>query len=70
MDNIFLQKKKGKKINKLRPPDWPQYRPPATPETDFFLGWPENGDVADPATGLTHCRLTDRQNGAPRLTQH
>ena len=20
----------------MRPPDWPQYRPPATPETDFF----------------------------------
>ena len=31
MDNIFLPKKK-----ELRPPDWPQYRPPATPETDFF----------------------------------
>ena len=29
-------KKKGKK-KILRPPDWPQFRPPATQETNFFL---------------------------------
>ena len=30
--------KEEKKI--LRPPDWPQFRPPAGQETNFFLGWP------------------------------
>ena len=24
----------------LRPPDWPQFRPPAEQETKLFLGWP------------------------------
>ena len=41
VDNIFQpnQKKNGKKKNgkKLRPPDWPQLRPPAGQKTDFFL---------------------------------
>ena len=29
--------KKKKKKKNLRPPDWPQFRPPATQETNFFL---------------------------------
>ena len=32
----FLTKKQcQKKRRKMRPPDWPRYRSPATPETDF-----------------------------------
>ena len=44
MNNIFLPNKKKKreqKIKKMRRPDWPQFRPPAGPETEvlFSLAW-------------------------------
>ena len=35
---IFLyMKKKMEKKKILRPPDWPQFRPPTEQETNFFL---------------------------------
>ena len=38
MEYIFLQKKKNKKkAKKKKTPGWPQYRPPATPETEVFF---------------------------------
>ena len=35
--NIFLPKKSKNQKKKMRPPDWPQYQPPATPGNRFFL---------------------------------
>ena len=40
----FLAKKKPRKKTILRPPDWPQFFPPAGQETRFFKGWPEVGE--------------------------
>ena len=40
MDNIFLPNEKRCGIFFLRPPDWPQLRPPAGQETDYFCGQP------------------------------
>ena len=37
MDNIFQPSKKKCGKKKLQPPDWPQLRPPAGQETDFFF---------------------------------
>ena len=51
MDNIFLPNKNKceKKEKKLRLPDWPQLRPPAGPETDLFLRWPEGPLSSNPS---------------------
>ena len=35
--DIFLPNKKNVEKKKLRPPDWPQSRPPAGQETNFFF---------------------------------
>ena len=55
IDNIFLpnKKKSKKKKIKMRPPDWPHSRPPATPETEFFLGWPHR-EIPDLHVGSYH----------------
>ena len=37
----FPVKKKKKVGIKMRPPDWPQFWPPAGQETDFFCGQPQ-----------------------------
>ena len=42
-----MEKKKEKK---MRPPELPQIRLPATPETEFFLEWPHYTDTSQ----LTH----------------
>ena len=36
--SIFSYKKKNEKKKILRPPDWPQFRPLAGQETNFFKG--------------------------------
>ena len=38
IDFFFTKNKREKK--KMRLPNWSHYRPSATPETDFCLGWP------------------------------
>ena len=37
ISSFSYQKKKGGKKEDLGPPDWPQFRPPAGQETNFFL---------------------------------
>ena len=58
---LFLQKKKKKKKTTIfcltytkkkweknvRPPNWPQLRPPAGQETDFFCGQPELSQISE-----------------------
>ena len=36
-DNIFLPNQTERVQKKLRPPDWPQLRPPTGPETEVFF---------------------------------
>ena len=45
----YQMKKKRSKKQTMQPPDWPYSRPPAIPNTVFFLGWPHFVRLAPPS---------------------